>query len=34
VEAEEPEHLELALREAGEATSELRVLGKYAAAQR
>ena len=34
VEAEEPEHLEHALREAAEATSELRVLGKYAAARR
>jgi len=34
VEAEEPEHLEQALKEAREATSELRVLGKYAAARR
>jgi len=34
VEAEEPEHLEQALREAREATSELRVLGKYVAARR
>jgi prephenate dehydratase len=34
VEAEEPEHLELALREVAEATSELRVLGRYAAARR
>jgi prephenate dehydratase len=34
VEADEPEHLELALKEAREATSELRVLGKYAAARR
>ncbi len=33
VEAEEPEHLELALNEIREATSELRVLGKYAAAR-
>jgi prephenate dehydratase len=34
VEAEDPEHLELALKEVAEATSELRVLGKYAAARR
>jgi prephenate dehydratase len=34
VEAEEPELLELALKDAAEATSELRVLGKYAAARR
>jgi len=34
VEAEEPEHLELALKEVAEATSELRVLGKYATARR
>jgi len=34
VEAEEPEHLEEALKKAREATSELRVLGKYAAARR
>jgi prephenate dehydratase len=34
VEAEEPEHLELALKEVREATSELRVLGIYAAARR
>jgi prephenate dehydratase len=34
VEAEEPEHLELALKDVREATSELRVLGKYAAARR
>jgi prephenate dehydratase len=34
VEAEKPEHLERALKETREATSELRVLGKYAAARR
>src|SRR6266403_2973740 len=34
VEAEEPAHLEQALQETREATSELRVLGKYAAARR
>ncbi len=34
VEAEQPEPLEQALREVGEATSELRVLGRYAAARR
>ena len=34
VEAEEPEHLAFALKEVAEATSELRVLGKYAAARR
>jgi prephenate dehydratase len=34
VEAGEPEHLELALKDVAEATSELRVLGKYAAARR
>jgi prephenate dehydratase len=34
VEAEEPAHLEQALKETREATSELRVLGKYAAARR
>jgi prephenate dehydratase len=34
VEAEEPQHLERALEEAAEVTSELRVLGKYAAARR
>jgi prephenate dehydratase len=34
VEAEEPEHLELALKDVREATSELRVLGKYTAARR
>ncbi|HWY07996.1 MAG TPA: prephenate dehydratase [Candidatus Acidoferrales bacterium] len=34
VEAEEPEHLEHALKETRKATSELRVLGKYAAARR
>jgi prephenate dehydratase len=34
VEAEEPQHLESALKEAAEVTSELRVLGRYAAARR
>jgi hypothetical protein len=34
VEADEPEHLEQALKVVSEATSELRVLGKYAAARR
>ena len=34
VEAEVPEHMEHALKEVAEATSELRVLGKYAAARR
>jgi prephenate dehydratase len=34
VEAEEPAHLELALKAVAEATSELRVLGKYEAARR
>jgi prephenate dehydratase len=34
VEADEPENLEQALKEARDATSELRVLGRYAAARR